>query len=256
MGLIAILITFLLSLLIVSFLFNIISIKKKSEPTLEEDIVLPQRFMLNTHAVKFSFYSSDRMQRETKELYKKIIIDNLWIDEPFHSNIFTLLLILDYGFYFYKDTESNSILANIRDEDDQLVTVETCSTLSTLEATQYCISICMDTYRLSHFKNARTLTFAIIIWIIENSHNAVYDDSFMIMFSLFDDKEYSEIDKIIGLLNENDSNYWFINSAFDAALSQSKRSARTFNEDFPKHPNLYPNLYLFEKRLLSLEEAV
>ena len=70
---------------------------------------------LNTDSVKFYFYHPNTFQSyEAVELYKEIIVDNLWIDEPFHSTFVKIIQIIDQSKSWIKSRKTKELKLKIR----------------------------------------------------------------------------------------------------------------------------------------------
>lgn len=72
----------------------------------------------NTNSVKFHFYHQSTFQSFLAvALYKKIIVNQLWIDEPFHSNFVKILQIIDQSESWIKSKKTKELKIKIRRND-------------------------------------------------------------------------------------------------------------------------------------------
>lgn len=77
-------------------------------------------YELNTHDIKISLYPSSTFSNyKIQNLYEKIIVNNYWIDEPFHSNFVKILCSISENDFWIKSLESKEIIINFRDLDDK-----------------------------------------------------------------------------------------------------------------------------------------
>ena len=72
----------------------------------------------NTNAIKISFYNFHIFQHfQAKKIYKKIVVDKLYIDEPFHSTFVQLLQIFDKTESWIKSKKTKEIRLKIRNKN-------------------------------------------------------------------------------------------------------------------------------------------
>lgn len=70
---------------------------------------------LNTDSVKFSFYYPITFKSiAAKNLYKRIIVDQLMIDEPFHSDFVKILRLIDQSESWIKSKNTKELKLKIR----------------------------------------------------------------------------------------------------------------------------------------------
>jgi hypothetical protein len=94
------------------------------EVTIEENISddfiekEPEKiYELQTHKVKYQIYDySKNLTYEFRDLYIDIVLNNLWINEPFHSIFYKLLILFDKDELIIKDKNSKILTLNVRDQ--------------------------------------------------------------------------------------------------------------------------------------------
>ena len=97
---------------------------ESEEVTIEENISddfiekEPEKiYELQTHKVKYQIYDySKNLTYEFRDLYVDIVLNNLWINEPFHSTFYKVLILFDKDELMIKDKNSKILTLNIRDQ--------------------------------------------------------------------------------------------------------------------------------------------
>lgn len=90
----------------------------------KEELVIEEKeeilYKMNTHLIKISLYPSCIFLSYTMiNLYKKIIVNNYWIDEPFHSSFTKILYCIDKNSFWIQSSRSKEIIINFRNFDDE-----------------------------------------------------------------------------------------------------------------------------------------
>lgn len=181
----------------------------------------PVLYQLNTHLIRYQLYSTKHLRKDTQLLYTNIILRNLWINEPFHSRFFKLLLILDENQFFIRDPFSKVIKCNLRNEFNQMVTVESYTVLSTLEVVEYCISEGLHSIFRLKKQNAQNVILAWILWIMSKSQNMDKADLYYLKKNVLED--YVQVDDLVSLIEAYDSRFDFIRLTYDLAINFSDR---------------------------------
>lgn len=95
-------------------------IQKIEAEEIQEEKIEEIFYELNTHDIKISLYpSSTFSNNKMRNLYEKIIVNNYWIDEPFHSSFVKILSCTSENDFWIKSLESKEIIINFRDLDDK-----------------------------------------------------------------------------------------------------------------------------------------
>lgn len=90
----------------------------------KEELVIEEKkeifYELNTHDIKISLYPSSTFSNyKMRNLYKKIIVNNYWIEEPFHSSFTKILYCIDKNSFWIQSSRSKEIIINFRNFDDE-----------------------------------------------------------------------------------------------------------------------------------------
>ena len=94
--------------------------EKKLEDSAKDEIIEPEKpkeimLYFNTDSVRISFYSSHIFKyHRAKNIYKKIVVEKLYIDEPFHTSLVKLLQIYDKTESWIKSKNTKEIRLKIR----------------------------------------------------------------------------------------------------------------------------------------------
>jgi|GEM_PF-5541770 len=94
--------------------------KEEFEDSVKNELVQPEKskeiiLYFNTDLVKISFYSLDLFKYYgAKNIYKKIVVEKLYIDEPFHTSLVKLLQIFDKTQSWIKSKNTKEIRLKIR----------------------------------------------------------------------------------------------------------------------------------------------
>lgn len=181
----------------------------------------PVMYQLNTNLIRYKLYTTKHLRKETQILYSKVILENLWINEPLHSTFFKLLLILDENQFFIRDPFSKVIKCNLRNEFNQMVTVESYTVLSTLEVVEYCISEGLHSILRRKKQNVQNVILAWILWIMSKSQNMDKADLDYLKKIVFED--HTQVDHLVSLIEAYDSRFDFIRLTYDLAINFSDR---------------------------------
>ncbi|MDQ1340642.1 MAG: hypothetical protein QG567_1800 [Campylobacterota bacterium] len=77
-------------------------------------------YELNTHDIKINLFPASTFSGySTMLLYKKIIVDNYWIEEPFHSSFTKILCCIDENNFWIQSSRSKEIIINFRNFDGE-----------------------------------------------------------------------------------------------------------------------------------------
>lgn len=85
----------------------------------QEEATTPIEFRLNTTKIRYDQYDCFK-NWGVEELYKVIVLKNLWLQEPFHSSYSKLLLLLENNKLWIKVPDSKELILTNRDEDEKL----------------------------------------------------------------------------------------------------------------------------------------
>lgn len=197
---------------------------ESEEVTIEENISNdfiekePEKiYELQTHKVKYQIYDYSRnLTYEFKDLYVDIVLNNLWINEPFHSTFYKVLILFDRDELMIKDKNSKILTLNVRDpysnnmivsksyqvfSSKKIVKMTLLKALNEIikfkkdDAQNIILAICIITLQKSlHFTDGKisndsvdkllTTNVKAIITMIQDKHNQLLfiEDSFLFAF--------------------------------------------------------------------------
>ncbi len=174
-------------------------------------------YELQTHKVKYLIYDYSRnLTYEFRDLYIDVVLNNLWINEPFHSIFYKLLILFDKDELMIKDKNSKILTLNIRDQySNNMIVSKSYQVFSSKkilnmtliksineiikfnkdDAQNIILAICIITLQKSlHFSNGKisndsvdkllTTNVKAIITMIQDKHHQLLfiEDSFLFAF--------------------------------------------------------------------------
>lgn len=90
---------------------------KKSQMAQKKEVF----YQLNTHEIKLNLYPKSYFgDFRIFRLYREIVIDNYWLNEPFHTEFSRLLQFIGSNKFWLKDPKSREVISNIRDDNNQI----------------------------------------------------------------------------------------------------------------------------------------
>ena len=194
---------------------EIIDEENISDDSIEKE---PEKiYELQTHKVKYQIYDySKNLTYEFRDLYVDIVLNNLWINEPFHSTFYKVLILFDKDELMIKDKNSKILTLNIRDQySNNMIVSKSYQVFSSKrivkmtllkafneiikfrkdDAQNIILAICIITLQKSlHFNNGKisndfvdkllTTNIKDIISMIEKKHHQLLfiEDSFLFAF--------------------------------------------------------------------------
>lgn len=191
---------------------------------IEDEDVKPavQFYNLNTHYIKYKVYENHEfISFETKSLYDKIILKNLWINEPFHSTFFKILQLLDSNKFMIKDPGSKVLVLNIRDENNKMIKSKSYQVFDLKEVLHYVLSHCLDDVLRFRKHDAQRIILAIFIFIFQQSiHcNSMKNSSVFIENILSDYDDQEPISDVFACIKLKDEQFRFAYKALENSLS-------------------------------------
>ena len=73
----------------------------------------------NNHAEIEIYNSRDELEYNLHFLYQRMIVNNLFLNEPAHSIIYRILLMMNKNEFFIKDLKSKELILNMRDQNNE-----------------------------------------------------------------------------------------------------------------------------------------
>jgi len=181
-------------------------------------------YKLQTDKVKYSFYNSDRdLKYSLDYLYKLIVQNNLWINEPFHSKLYELLILLNENEFMIFDRNSQPIKMNIRDHNNQISVSHAYEVFDTIDIIEFTIRDTINDILKYKKYDAQNIILAIFILLLKKSQHYLSKNIFVeIVENLLKDYKYSnEIKNIINLINKENSELSFIKNSVKKAYQRT-----------------------------------
>ncbi|GGD34194.1 hypothetical protein GCM10012288_05210 [Malaciobacter pacificus] len=188
------------------------------QEALEEDLL----YELNTHKVRYSLYNPNfQGLHEFNSIYKLVVHDNLWINEPFHSKFYEFLLLINDNDFMIIDPYSKVITMNVRDKYNKVQTSKSYQVYSTKDIIKHMISYCMDDITRFNKKDAQNLLISIFIVALKQSVHYLSKDvpQNIIDKMLKDYKEALAIKNIVHMVETEKEKVYFIQEALYDAFS-------------------------------------
>ena len=188
------------------------------QEALEEDLL----YELNTHKVRYSLYNPNfQGLHEFNSIYKLVVHDNLWINEPFHSKFYEFLMLINDNQFMIIDPYSKVITMNVRDKYNKVQTSKSYQVYSTKDIIKHMISYCMDDITRFNKKDAQNLLISIFIVALKQSVHYLSKDvpQNIIDKMLKDYKEALAIKNIVHMVETEKEKVYFIQEALYDAFS-------------------------------------
>jgi len=188
------------------------------QEALEEDLL----YELNTHKVKYSLYNpSFEGLHEFRAIYKLVVQDNLWINEPFHSKFYEFLILINDNQFMIIDPYSKVITMNVRDRHNKVQTSKSYQVYSTKDIIKHMISYCMDDITRFNKKDAQSLLLSIFIVALKQSVHYLSKDvpQNIIDKMLVGYEQASVVSNIVQMVEAKNEKVYFIQETFYDAFS-------------------------------------
>lgn len=194
-----------------------------NEEITEEVEPEPEKFYeLNTHKVRYALYNpSFEGLHEFRAIYKLVVHNNLWINEPFHSKFYEFLMLINDNQFMIIDPYSKVITMNVRDKYNKVQTSKSYQVYSTKDIIKHMIFYCMEDIAKFNKKDAQNLVISIFIVALKQSvHYLSKNVPQNIIDKMLEGYEKaSAIKHIIQILESKNEKVYFIQEAFYDALS-------------------------------------
>lgn len=210
-----------------------LEIKKKQE--LFEKSILGQK-----EAIKYYLFNTDLLRYNLVYLYKDIICDLLWINEPFHTKFYEFLMLINDNNFMIIDKNSEVITMNIRNKYNKMQTSKSYQVFSTKDVLIFVINQTINHLARLNKYDAQNILLAIFVFALEQSvHYISRDIAINTINELL--KSYPYNDNIIDIsksIKDENSNLKFVSSAFNLAFS--KLNTLPYNDSEIKKPLEFP----------------
>lgn len=197
-----------------------------NEEITEEVEPEPEKFYeLNTHKVRYALYNpSFEGLHEFRTIYKLVVHDNLWINEPFHSKFYEFLMLINDNQFMIIDPYSKVITMNVRDRHNKVQTSKSYQVYSTKDIIKHMIFYCMEDIAKFNKKDAQNLVISIFIVALKQSVHYLSKNvpQNIIDRMLKDYKQAPMIRNIVHMVETKNEKVYFIQEAFYDAFSVVK----------------------------------
>lgn len=180
-----------------------------------------KRYQLNTHKVRLILFDARKDLKKFIHLYQLIVVKNYWVNEPFYSKFYELLLVFEKNDFMIIDSNVKVITMNLRTKNNEVETSRAFEVYSSADIVDFTIRTSMENILQFKQEDAQNIVIAICIFILEKSvHYLSQEVSKTLVIELFYDyKKVQKIRKIAELINEKNSALLFVSDAFEQALS-------------------------------------
>ena len=191
---------------------------------INEDIDEESRrvYKLNTHKVQYSLFNPiyDGLD-DFNSIYELIIHDNLWINEPFHTKFYEFCMIINDNDFMIIDPYSKVITMNIRDKYNKVQTSKSYQVYCTKEIIMHAIRYCITAIKIYNKNEAQNLLISIFVLALKQSvHYLSPEATQNIVDKVLEGYEFAqEIRDIVWLIEEKDSQFYFIQESINNAFS-------------------------------------
>lgn len=172
--------------------------------------------------IKYLIYDSNIFKTyHAKELYQKIVLKQQWLDEPFHTTLFEILLFLDNDQLFIKDENCKPIISTLRDEYNKLQKVKSYKVFSTLDIARdlFYNTLHATLKKFTHYNIERYVILAYLVKLINQSYHFQTLESYdAIELFLKTSNQKEQVKNILVLIEKNDSRFEFFKEAYTRTL--------------------------------------
>lgn len=181
-------------------------------------------YQFQTHRMRYLLYNPCWDLEYLAPLYKDVILENLWINEPFHSKFYEILILLDHNEFMIIDPNSKVISMNIRDKNNRVHASKSYQVFATKDIVKAIIRESMRDILKFQKHDAQHILLAICIMALERSVHYTSQEVVKNTFKeLFKDYQYvNDIEYIIELIKQKEQKLLFVQSAFKGAFSTTK----------------------------------
>lgn len=178
-----------------------------------------QIFHFGTYDIRYKIFDDCNLSYKTKIIHRDFALENLWIQEPYYSNFFRLLCLIDKDILFVKDQNSEVLLPNARDENVKKNITKVYYIIKVLDIIAIILKINRKMILQYHIEEAKQIVLSIFIYCISKSKQFQTVDTNEI-YSIFlrDYPHEVNIAYIIYLFEEKDGPLNCIQKSFKQAV--------------------------------------
>lgn len=181
----------------------------------------PERiYQFQTHKMRYLLYNQCFDLRYLTFLYKDVVLENLWINEPFHSKFYEILMILDQNEFMIIDPNSKVITMSVRDKNNETHVSKSYQVFATKDIVKATIREAKRNIVRFQKHDSQHILLAVCIMALEQSvHYASKQVAENTIEKLLKDYQYAnDIEYIIELIKQKEQKLLFVESAFKEAF--------------------------------------
>ena len=207
-------------------------------------------YQLQTDNIRYKLYDiRHTIDYSFQNIYKKIVLEHLWINEPFYTIFYKLLVFLNKSELMIIDKYSRVLILNTRDKNNNIITSKSYQVFSTKKIIITTIENTMDKIMIYNQNDAQLIFISIFIFIIQKSTNEISKNSTNeIINEILNDKN-EDIYLVIDLIKKKSDQFLFINNALSDAFICTK--TEPYNDSIKSNLITLP-INLPEKKLISI----
>ena len=207
-------------------------------------------YQLQTHKIKYKLYDTKfKLDFYLNNLYQNVVVENLYIDEPFHTDFYKLLLLLNKDELMIVDKKAKVLTLNIRDTNNQMQISKSYSVFSVKDIIVEVLNISLNKILQFQKSDAQNIILAICILSIQKSQHFETQQNQNDRIQNMLDIDFKRIEFIINLINKKDEQLLFI----DDAINYAFETTRTYPyNDSEKQQVLSLDIKLPKKVLMSI----
>lgn len=241
-----------------------VSIEKNQKK--EKSNVKPEKkYRLNVNLVKYDLYPTSIFHNYIfKRLYIKIIVNNCWIKEPFHTKFTQLLYFIDANNLWIKSPKSKKIILNMRDKNNQLKKTISMKVVDINEVIfDACVEILSITKSILEDEQIQGILLSTVIFILEKSNQVklicknkdINYKNKMITYSCLSEIFFAELTNVSrkNLSPSNNSNYNLIIKITDDIINNTEEYPNSIPVKKSELFIDFEESILPKKRLISIE---
>lgn len=192
------------------------------EESYEED---EEFYKLNTDKIRYSLYNPKlEGLNELYFLYKLVVVENLWIKEPFHSKFYDFLVLINDNDSMIIDPFTKVMTLNIRDKNNKVQRSKSYQVFSSKEIIMHMIPSCMDVMEGYGRHDKQNILISIFIIILDKSIHYQFNENFQntVNKMLKNYKYEQNVRYIIELIKEEDERVYFVQDSIADAFKVLK----------------------------------
>ncbi|MEA1916061.1 MAG: hypothetical protein U9N42_00870 [Campylobacterota bacterium] len=232
----------LISLTLMIFIFLFFSNKKEALPPINlkeatDELIyetekkrlkkLEPIYELQTHNIKYLMYNPNSLkQKEIKDIHEKILKMH-WNNEPFYTEIFYILLILDKDNFFIQDPNSKVVTSRIRDQKNKMVKTKSYKVISTIETFERSFYMVMDKIINTDIDKNAGQNLILVTALLSISKSKQFEDftlKSVYQTVMLQDNNVSNVDKDFShMFNQNIKLQSYVTKAINHAIEYAIR---------------------------------